>query len=82
MFDVLQRPEWYGSSVDLGELFILTKNRRQARCLLRTHQFGWELRLFVGTQQELVQSQVCRAQEEVLSTGEQWKAAMGEKGWS
>ncbi len=82
MFDALQRPDWYGSAVDLGELFILTKSRRQARCLVRTHQFGWELRLFVGTEQELVQSQVCRTQEQVLSTGEKWKAAMGEKGWS
>jgi hypothetical protein len=26
--------------------------------------------------------QVCRTQDEVFSTGEQWKAAMIEKGWT
>ena len=35
----------------------------------------------IGAQAEVVQTQVCRTQEEVLSTGEAWKAAMGEKGW-
>lgn len=80
--DVLQRPDWHGSPIDLGEFFVVTKNGRKACCLLRTHQFGWELRLFVGTRQELVFTQVCRTQEDVLSTGENWKAAMLEKGWA
>jgi hypothetical protein len=79
---VLQRPNWHGSPVDLGELFILKKNRRQAVCKLRSHQFGWEVRLFIGAQADIVQTQVCRTQDEVLTTGEQWKAAMIEKGWS
>jgi hypothetical protein len=79
--DVLQRPDWYGSPIELGELFILTKDRRTARCNLRSHQFGWELRRFIGSQDDVVQTQVCRSQEEVLTTGEQWKAAMIEKGW-
>jgi len=29
--DVLQRPNWYGQPVELGELFILKKNRREFR---------------------------------------------------
>ena len=78
---VLQRADWYGSPVDLGELFIARKNGREATCKLRTHQFGWELLLFVGAQTEVVQTQVCRSQDEVLDTGEQWKAALREKGW-
>jgi hypothetical protein len=53
---VLQRPHWHGSPAQLGELFILTKNGREATCKLRT-------------------------QDEVLTTGEGWKAAMIEKGW-
>lgn len=61
---VLQRPNWYGSPVDLGELFIVKKNGREATCKLRSHQFGWELRLFIGTQTEVVQTQVCRSQDE------------------
>ncbi len=80
--EILQRPNWYGSPVDLGELFIVRKNRREALCKLRTHQFGWELVLLVGSQDEIVQSQVCPSQEEVLTTGEEWQAAMIEKGWS
>ena len=79
--NVLQRPNWYGSPVDLGELFILKKNRRRATCKLRSHQFGWELRLFIGSQDDVVQTQVCRSQDEVLDTSDQWKAAMIEKGW-
>jgi hypothetical protein len=79
---VLQRPDWHGSPIDLGELFILKKNGREATCKLRSHQFGWELLLFCGRQIEVVQTQVCRSQDDVLTTGEQWKAAMQAKGWS
>jgi hypothetical protein len=68
---VLQRPDWHGSPIELGEIFILKKNGREAACKLRSHQFGWELRLFVGQQLEVVQTQVCRSQDEVLTTGDQ-----------
>src|SRR5690349_12503058 len=64
MVDVLQRPNWYGQPVELGELFILKKDGREATCRLRSHQFGWELRLFIG-RDEIVQTQVCRNQDEV-----------------
>ena len=46
---------------------------------VRTHQLGWELRLDVAG--SLQRSQVCRSQDEVLDTADQWKAAMLEKGW-
>ena len=78
---VLQRPHWYGESKELGDLFRFTKNRRTARAALFSHQLGWRLRLLVGRQQETVQTQVCRTEDEVLTTGETWKAAMKEKGW-
>jgi hypothetical protein len=55
--------------IELGDLFRLTKNRREARAALFTHQLGWEVRLLVGSQLEFVQTQVCRDQEEVLRTG-------------
>ena len=38
-----------------------------------THQLGWEVRLLVDSQLEVVQTQVCRDQEEVLATGEEWE---------
>ena len=78
---VLQRPHWHGTPVALGELFILHKNRRVAKAVIFTHLLGWEVRLMIGAQLEVVQTLVCRTQEEVFVTGEQWKAAMGEKGW-
>jgi hypothetical protein len=78
---VLQRLDWHGTPLELGDLFLLHKDRREARAVLVTHQLGWEVRLLVGKQLEAVQTQVCRSQEEVFVTGEQWKAAMMEKGW-
>jgi hypothetical protein len=79
---VLQRPDWHGTPRELGALFILKKSRREAKALLYSHEFGWELRLVIGTQLEVVQTQVCRNQDEVLDTSEAWKAAMFEKGWA
>ena len=40
---------------------------------------GWELRLEVNG--DLQRSGVCRSREEVLSTGEEWNAAMLQGGW-
>jgi hypothetical protein len=79
--EVLQRFTWNGSPKEIGDLVRVTKNRRKARAVIFSHQFGWEVRLVVGSQEELVSSEVCRTQEEVLTTGEQWKSAMTEKGW-
>jgi hypothetical protein len=38
--------------------------------------------LQVGINREFVQTKVCRSQDDVVTTGEQWKAAMIEKGWA
>jgi hypothetical protein len=80
--EVLQRLDWHGSSRDLGELFIVRKNGREATCKLRSHQCGCELLLLAGRQEEVGQSQVCRSQDELSTTGEQRKAAMIAKGWT
>jgi hypothetical protein len=61
----LERPP-----VDLGDAWTLHKGTKVARCVLVSHEFGWELRLMVG---ELVRSQVCRSSEEILTTQEAWK---------
>ena len=53
-------PHWHGTPIDLVDLFRLQKNRREARAALFTHQLGWEVRLVVGSQLEVVQTQVCR----------------------
>jgi hypothetical protein len=54
------------------------KATKVARCILVTHPLGWELRLMTS---DLLRSQVCRSSEEILSTHEEWKAAMLERGW-
>jgi hypothetical protein len=80
---VLQRPDWHGTPVDLADCWRLGKSdgcrAKQAVCRLFNHRFGWELRLEING--EFVRSEVCRDQEAVLSTFETWKAAMIEKGW-
>ena len=79
---VLQRQKWHGTPIQLGDLFVLHKNRREAKAIIFTHQLGWEVRLIIGAQLEIMQTRVCRTQEEIFRAGEQWKAAMAEKGWS
>jgi hypothetical protein len=48
--EVLQRPHWHGTPIELGDLFRLHKDRGEARAALFTHQLGWEVRLLVGSQ--------------------------------
>jgi hypothetical protein len=79
--DVLQRRDWHGAPIHLGEVFLMRKNGVEARCVLRTHQFGWELCLQVGISRDFVRSQVCRTANQVLDGSEQWKASMVENGW-
>ena len=76
---VLQREFWSGHRVSLGTGWTLHKSvcgkAREAVCELWSHQFGWELRLMIDGG-ILQRSQVCRSNDEVLDTQEQWKAAM------
>ncbi len=60
---------------------MVRKNGVEARCVLRSHQLGWELCLQTGLNRNFLQNKVCRSQDEVLATGEEWKAALIEKGW-
>ena len=50
---------WHGTPIELGDLFRPQKNRREARAVLLTHQLGWEVHLLVGSQLEVVQTEVC-----------------------
>jgi len=45
-----------------------------------SNQLGWHLRLEANG--ERIASQVCRNNEQVRTTHEQWKKAMVEKGWA
>jgi hypothetical protein len=52
----------------------------EARCRMFTHVFGHELRLEVGGR--VIDSQVCRGDEEIISCQEQWRDALEAKGWT
>jgi hypothetical protein len=70
---------WNGEPRDLGDVFVVTKESWTAHCRVITHPVGWECRLVV--ERELVQSKVCRTEDEVSSTCYGWKAALLEKDW-
>ena len=83
MAAALQREHWNGQPTDLGDLFRVRKARSDdtlsAVCKLWTHALGWEVRLEING--DLQRSEVLRSQDDVLTAGEMWKAAMIEKGW-
>ena len=49
--------------------------------IIRQHIPRIFAKLLYGSKGELLRSQVCKTADEVLTTGEQWKAAMVQKGW-
>jgi hypothetical protein len=75
---ILRREHWDGHPVEFGDAWILRKGEKVARCILVTHELGWELRLMTT---DLLRSHVCRTTDEVLKTHETWQAAMLTKGW-
>ena len=77
--NVPQREFWGGHPVELGDAWVLSKGDKTARRILVSHQLGWEPRSMTP---ELLHPQVCRSPDDILSTHEEWKAAMIEKGGS
>ena len=75
---VLQRPDWDGEPVEMGETLRLHKQRCGRRlvaiCRLRTHTLGWELMLELDG--DLHRSQVCRSQDDVLTRSERWRGTL------
>lgn len=74
-----QREHFNGAEL-LSPGWTLTKGRKTARCEIWSHQFGFELRLLVGT--ELLQTQVVRTQPDLIRVQEDWRAALEAKGWA
>jgi hypothetical protein len=60
-----------------------TEGRRSglshAVCRLWSHQLGYELRPEIDG--SLIRFQGARSNDEILTTQEEWRAAMVEKGW-
>jgi hypothetical protein len=71
---------WDGTPREVAEWWTLTKGQRHAVCRMFTHVFGHELRLEVKG--HLVESAVCRSDEEILACQERWRAALQAEGWA
>jgi hypothetical protein len=67
-----------GEPICLGLMWTVTRRRRTAICELWTHSVGWELRLRSGA--TVLQSLVCRADDEMFDAHEEWRATMLAKG--
>ena len=77
-------PAWNGTPCKGGNLFSLRRDadgtRDQAVCELWSSVFGWEVRLLVNG--DLERSLICRTGAEWLDTGDAWKAALTDTGWT
>ncbi len=78
-----RRVAWDGQPAELGHLFRVHQDRGEkhleAVCRMLSHRLGWEVRLEVNG--DLQRAEVCRSQDDVLSTGDRWRAALIEQGW-
>ena len=79
--EVLQRYDPYRGPFIIGDFFTVAKTGRTVRCQISTHVLGWEVRLIGASPDGFEWTQVCRSDDEVLTTCEQWKAAMQATGW-
>lgn len=79
---VPQRPNWHPDDPRqrLTPAWQMWKADRAATCDVCSHQFGWELRLTVGS--EVLQTRVVRAEPELNATAIEWREAMRAKGWT
>ena len=70
----------YGMEL-LADLFVLRMDDDLARCQIRTHPDGWELRLIVGGRSSFEMIWRCRTQVEVFEISDAWKHSRGTQGW-
>jgi len=59
----------------------LVKGPRRAECQVWSHVLGFELRLSVSGD-PLPRTHVCKSQEELVATQEEWREALEAKGWT
>lgn len=76
---VFSHGQFEGVQREQAVWWTLTKGAAKASCRMFSHPLGNELRLEVKT--ELVASEVCRSDEEILSCQEKWRSGLEAKGW-
>jgi hypothetical protein len=77
---LIPRREHFDQPELLLPAWTLTKGAKTATCEVWSHVLGYELRAVIGA--ELVQSQVCRSQDEMIRLQQEWRGAFEAKGWS
>jgi hypothetical protein len=79
---IIQRRDFDGVAREEALWWTLRRDATKgaALCRMLTHPLGHELRLEVSGQ--VVQSQVCRTDEDVLTCQERWRAVLEMKGWT
>ena len=77
---VIQRSIWNGRPIEEASWWTLRKDDRVATCRMFSHEFGHELRLDIDG--EVLFTEVCRSDEEIVSCQEKWRAALELKGWA
>lgn len=75
---------WSGTPISLGTWWTVSKGARELRCQMYSHPFGWELRLegSGGASDIFARTQVCRNDDEVLTTVEGWLRALTDNDWA
>lgn len=69
----------YGRAKDLGEVWLLTKGTRVARCLLQGHPIGVEARVLVDD--DLQRTEAFKDTKAMVDATWQWREAFERKGW-
>lgn len=72
--------EFFTKAERLSPAWTLAKDRRTAVCEVWSHVLGFELRLHIAGD-DLPRTQVCRSQDELITTQEQWRASLESAGW-
>jgi hypothetical protein len=62
--DVLPRFDPWRGPEAIGNWFVLKRDDKEARCEIRTHPSGWELRLTGVLQDGFELTQICRSKRE------------------
>lgn len=72
--------EHFAGPERLSPAWTLHKGRKTAECSVWSHVLGFELRLEAGG--EILRTEVCRTQDDLIRVYEEWRTALATKGWS
>ena len=81
MKTLIPQREHFNGPERLSPGWTLTKGQKRAMCEVWSHVLGFELRLSI-TGDPLPRTHVCRSQQELIATQDEWRGALEAKGWT